>query len=99
MLKVGRARARSMVRIPKNLSLDKRTHAIASEMDDFSGWVRARLLAWNEDGHGPFVRHLQEVSTRKLVAILLERIAPYGVPIEGDENLTAELRAWMGGAE
>ena len=83
------------MRIPKNISLDEQTHALASDMDDFSGWVRARLLAWSEDGHGPFVRHLQEVSTRRLVAILLGRIAPYAVVAERDEDLHAALMEWM----
>lgn len=83
------------MRIPKNISLDETTHAIASDMDDFSGWVRARLLAWHEDGHQPFIRHLQEVSTRRLVAILLGRLAPYGVPADADEPLVVRLRTWM----
>ena len=83
------------MRIPKNISLDATTHEIASEMDDFSGWVRARLLAWQEDGHQPFIRHLQEVSTRRLVAILMGRLAPYGVATDADEPLYLSLCTWI----
>ena len=38
------------MRIPKNISLDETTHALASEMEDFSGWVRTLLLLWDEIG-------------------------------------------------
>jgi len=38
------------MRIPKNISLDETTHSIASDIDDFSAWVRAALLTWDELG-------------------------------------------------
>lgn len=41
------------MRIPKNISLDAETSKIAGEIPEFSAWVRAVLLAWDEMGRPP----------------------------------------------
>ena len=70
------------MRIPKNITLDETTHALASDMNDFSGWVRARLLEWDEAGR-PDGATLAEVDVilrtrneRRLAAILLNAAEP-----------------------
>ena len=70
------------MRIPKNISLDEKTHIIASDMNDFSGWVRARLLEWDEAGR-PDGAGMAEVNAilrtrneRRLAAILLNTVDP-----------------------
>lgn len=41
------------MRIPKNISLDQQTAKIAGDMPEFSAWVRAMLLTWDELGRPP----------------------------------------------
>lgn len=70
------------MRIPKNISLDKKTHEIASDMDDLSAWVRARLLEWDEAGRpaGATIAELDAIlrrgRMRRLAAILFNTCEP-----------------------
>ena len=48
------------MRIPKNISLDRETAKIAGEIPEFSAWVRAVLLAWDEQGRPPIGDVLEE---------------------------------------
>jgi len=41
------------LRIPKNISLDQETAKIAGDIEEFSAWVRAMLLTWDEMGRPP----------------------------------------------
>ena len=85
------------MRIPKNISLDEKTHEIASDINDFSGWVRARLLEWDEAGR-PAGSSIAEVDAilrtrneRRLAVILFNTAEP-------GSDLQAALGKFVGAA-
>jgi hypothetical protein len=63
-----------MVRIRRSVMLCEKTWTMSGEMENFSEWVRARLLANDEHEIERFVELLTKLSTQRLVCILLARL-------------------------
>ena len=91
----------------KTVCLDERTAALVGRIvketkQGFSEWVRAAILAWDEDQITEeevdrFSLVLAELPTARLAAIVLGRLGHgKGTPDEGaDADLHAALLKWM----
>jgi hypothetical protein len=69
--------------------LCEETWALSGEMENFSEWVRARLLANDERTIDAFAEKLARVPTRRLIAITLARIQQEARDAPGDQPQTA----------
>jgi len=85
------------LRIPKNISLDPETAKIAGEIEEFSAWVRARLLAWDEGSLDEFAEALARMSTPRLMAMTLARLTDKrGDPVDMDAvDPVLAIRGWF----
>ena len=62
------------MKVQRTISLDQRTAAIAGSMTNLSEFVRARLLAHDEEVIDEFAEVLANLSSRRLFAIAHHRL-------------------------
>ena len=62
------------MKVQRTISLDERTAEIAGSMNNLSEFVRARLLAHDEEVINEFTEVLANVSTSRLLAICHTRL-------------------------
>ena len=67
------------------ISLDDETHPIASQMSNFSGWVRSKLRAFASGSDDPVI---SETPSKRLLAVVLARHqAKHGFDNQMNETL------------
>jgi hypothetical protein len=62
------------MKVQRTISLDERTASIAGSMNNLSEFVRARLLAHDEEVIDDFAEVLANLSSRRLLAICHARL-------------------------
>lgn len=76
------------MRIPKNISLDRETAKIAGDIEEFSAWVRAMLLTWDEMGRPP----VGDVVQAQGRARWLQAVADFRARVWGRANVLKLIR-------
>ena len=83
------------MKVQRTISLDERTAKLAAEKNNLSEWVRARLLAWEEQALDEFAELLVELPTRRLAFMLHAKLRPRGEAANlADDNLAESIIWW-----
>jgi hypothetical protein len=83
------------MKVQRTISLDEQTAKLAAQKNNLSEWVRARLLAWEEQALDEFAELLVELPTRRLAFMLHAKLRPRGQAANlSDDNLAAAIMAW-----
>ena len=87
------------MKVQRTISLDERTAKIAGSMNNFSEWVRARLLALDEGTLDEFAESLARMSTRRMMAMVLHRLTTKtGQPVDMEAvDPVLAIRGWFAG--
>lgn len=80
------------MRIPKMVSLDEETAAIAANMENFSGFVREAL---RNDNHRRAIERLEELEAMLLAVRRNSRDAEQQVVKAFERRSWKELKQWM----
>jgi len=85
------------MKVQRTISLDERTAKIAGSMNNLSEWVRARLLAWDEETLDEFAEALARMATPRLMAMTLARLTTKdGSPVDMDAvDPVLAIRGWF----